>query len=519
MKEIKDLIKTLHPLERKVAPLLRNISVFSELVKKSGLKDVEVMRALQWLQNKEVLKIKEDVKEVLELGPNGKQALEKGLPEKAFLNSIKDTAKQLDKIAQETGLTKQEINACIGLLKSKASFNIGKGMVMSINDNGKRLLESSSLEEKLLKKISEQEVEVDVSKLKDEEKFAFENLKKRKDMIKLVVKKEWHVILTDLGKKLATSSLGAEKTIEKLTPAMLKSGSWKNKEFRAYDVKINVPKIGRGKRHFVNQAIESAKRIWLDMGFKEMTGTMVQTSFWNFDALFTAQDHPVRDLQDTFFIKDPAKGKLPGDGDNNNKYVKAVKQTHENGWTTGSTGWEYKWEGEEAKKNVLRTHTTCLSAQTLAKLKKEDLPAKFFAVGRCFRNETLDWSHLFEFNQTEGIVVDENANFRHLLGYLKQFFKKMGYEKARFRPAYFPYTEFSMEIDVFHPIKKEWMELGGSGIFRPEVVKPLLGVDVPVLAWGPGFDRIIMEFFKINDIRELYKNDLKQVREIKDWMR
>ncbi|KYK24586.1 hypothetical protein AYK26_03350 [Euryarchaeota archaeon SM23-78] len=512
MNDIKDLIKTLHPLERRVAPLLRQTAIFSELVKKSRLKDVEVMRALQWMQNKQVLKIKEDVKEVLVLGENGKKALKTGLPELVFLNSIKHKAKLLDKIREETKLSKEEINACIGLLKGKASIHIGKGLVVSINDNGRKLLQRGSFEEKLLKKISGKEV--DVSKLKDEEKFAFENLKKRKDMIKPVIKKEWFVILTNTGKKLVTSNLGPEKTIEQLTPAMLKTGSWKNKEFRAYDVKINVPRIIRGKKHFVNQAIEYAKRIWLDMGFKEMTGTLVQTSFWNFDALFTAQDHPVRDLQDTFFIKNPARGRLP-----DKKLVETVKQTHETGWTTGSTGWKYKWDEEEAKKNVLRTHTTCLSAQTLTKLKKEELPAKFFALGRCFRNETIDWSHLAEFNQTEGIVVDKNANFRHLLGYLKQFFKKMGYEKARFRPGYFPYTEFSIEIDIFHPVKKEWIELGGAGIFRPEVVKPLLGIDVPVLAWGPGFDRIIMEFFNINDIRELYKNDLKQVRKIKEWMR
>lgn len=514
MVDVKDLIKTLHPLERKVAPLLKHTSIFSELVKKSGLKEVEVMRALQWLQNKGVLKIKEDVKEVLCLGKNGKKALEKGLPEKVFLNTVKSNAKTLERIKQDTGLLHQEINACIGLLKGKAAIHIGKGMIVSITDNGRNLLERGSLEEALIKRMASEKTEVDVSKLKDEEKLAFENLKKRKDMVKPVLKKEWFIILTDTGKKIATSNLGSEKTIEQLTPNMLKTGSWKNKEFRAYDMNINVPKINRGKRHFVNQAIESAKRIWLDMGFKEMTGTMVQTSFWNFDALFTAQDHPVRDLQDTFFIKNPGKGKLP-----DTKFVEPVKQTHENGWTTGSTGWKYKWNAEEAKKNVLRTHTTCLSAQTLAKLKKEDLPAKFFALGRCFRNETLDWSHLFEFNQTEGIVVDENANFRHLLGYLKQFYKKMGFEKIRFRPGYFPYTEPSVEIDVFHPARKEWLELGGAGILRPEVVIPLLGQNIPVLAWGQGFDRIIMEFFKINDIREVYKNDLKQVREIKEWMR
>jgi phenylalanyl-tRNA synthetase alpha chain len=512
MSDIKELIAKLHPLERKIVPLLRQSSVFSELVKKSELKDIEVMRALQWLQSKEVLKIKGDVKEAIMLGENGKKALEKGLPEKLFLESIKHKPRHMDEIEKETGLSRQEVNACIGILKGKAAININAERVISISNQGKNLLEKEGLEETLLKRINSEEI--DASQLKDEERFVFESLKKRKDMIKSALKKEWTVILSDIGKKIVTMNLGSDKVIEKLTSGMLKSGAWKGKEFRAYDVKAKVPKINRGKRHFVNQAISQARNIWLEMGFKEMTGSMVQTSFWNFDALFTAQDHPVRELQDTFFIKNPEKGKLP-----EKKLVETVKEVHENGWTTGSSGWQYKWKEEEAKKNVLRTHTTVLSAHTLAKLKKEELPAKFFAIGRCFRNETLDWCHLFEFNQTEGIVVDKDANFRHLLGYLKQFFKKMGYEKARFRPGYFPYTEFSVEIDIFHPIHKKWVELGGAGIFRPEVVKPLLGIDVPVLAWGPGFDRIILEFFKINDIRELYKNDLKQLREIKEWMR
>jgi len=168
---------------------------------------------------------------------------------------------------------------------------------------------------------------------------------------------------------------------------------------------------------------------------------------------------------------------------------------------------------------VLRTHTTILSAKTLSQLKKADLPAKFFALGKNFRNEALDWKHLFEFNQTEGIVIDKNANFRHLLGYLKEFFKKMGFAKARFRPAYFPYTEPSVEIDVFHPVKKEWVELGGAGMFRPEVVVPLLGENIPVLAWGPGFDRLILDNYNITDIRDLYKNDLKQLREMRAWLK
>jgi len=240
-----------------------------------------------------------------------------------------------------------------------------------------------------------------------------------------------------------------------------------------------------------------------------MTGSIINSSFWNFDALFTPQDHPARDLQDSIFLK--SSEKLP-------EIFKKVKEMHESG-DSNSKGWGYKWDEEKAKKLVMRTHTTVLSALTLSKLKKQHTPAKFFAIGRNFRNETVDWSHSFEFNQTEGIVIDPNANFRHLLGYLKEFFKKMGFEKARFRPAYFPYTFFSTEIDVYHPVKKQWLELGGAGIFRPEVVIPLLGEDIPVLAWGPGFDRMIMDYYKINDIRELYKNDIKQLREIKTWLK
>jgi phenylalanyl-tRNA synthetase alpha chain len=245
-----------------------------------------------------------------------------------------------------------------------------------------------------------------------------------------------------------------------------------------------------------------------------MKGSIVQQCFWNFDALFTAQDHPVRDMQDSFYIKDPMYGKsIP------KEILEKVKQTHESGWTTKSKGWQYLWNERDAQKNVIRTHTTVLSAHTLAQLKESELPAKFFAVGKCFRNETMDFSHLFEFNQTEGIVVDPNANFRHLLAYLRAFAQKMGYEKIRFRPAYFPYTEPSVEGDVYDPVHKKWVELIAAGMFRPEVVKPLLGKDIPVLAWGPGLDRMIVGAYGITDIRDLYKNDLKQLKDIKIWLK
>ena len=181
-------------------------------------------------------------------------------------------------------------------------------------------------------------------------------------------------------------------------------------------------------------------------------------------------------MHDTFFIKKPFSSPLPS-----KELVRRVASTHENGWTTGSTGWGYEWKEDIAAQNLLRTHTTAVSSQVISRLTKEDLPAKFFAVDTVFRNETVDYKHLFQFNQVEGIVVGE-VNFKNLLGILTQFFNKLGFKKVRFRPGYFPYTEMSVEPEVLHPVKKEWMELGGAGMFRPEVVKPLLGFEVHVIA-------------------------------------
>ncbi|MBT4540338.1 phenylalanine--tRNA ligase subunit alpha [Candidatus Woesearchaeota archaeon] len=513
--DIKKVIEGLHPLERQVLPILVKHDSLNKIIEKTKLPLAGVMRAFQWLENKEIVKIEEDAREVLQLDKTGKEAASKGLPEKRFIQAIKDKAMNLDEIAKKAKLQRDEVNACIGILKRKVAIDIkrdGKEMIISITEHGKKLLNKESLEELFLKRLLSEEINLE--ELKDEEKFVLDNFKKRKEFVIIQKVRTFRAKLTKLGEKVAKSGIDNIKVVDRLTPEMLKTGKWKGKTFRRYDVKINVPQISGGKRHFVNQAIEYAQRIWLDMGFKEMTGPMLTTSFWNFDALFTAQDHPVRELQDTYYIKDPEKGNLP-----NKKLVEQVKAVHENGGTTGSRGWRYNWNKEDAKRNVLRTHTTCLSAKTLAELKESEMPAKFFSVGKCFRNETLDWSHLFEFNQTEGIVIDENANLKHLMGYLREFAKKMGFPKVRFRPAYFPYTEPSLEGDVYDPVHEKWIEFIAAGIFRPEVVKPLLGRDVPVLAWGPGLDRMITSAYKIKDIRDLYRNDLKQLKEMKAWMR
>ncbi len=514
------LTESLSPNERRILPYLDEKII--EICKKSNLDKTSVLRALEYLQNKNIVKLEIKKKKLVEIGVNGALYKKKGLPERRFLNlldekriiSIKDAMK-------ESKLSNDEFKVSLGALKKKALIELKNGKI--IFNGGREEIAKKTLEESLIEAIP-----VEYDSLSPEQLFALKNLQNRRDIISIVEQKTIVIEVTELGKKLMKSKIKSSDLIEALNPEILKKETnWKGKKFRRYDVNSPVPQITGGKRHFVNQAIDYGRNIWTEMGFKEMTGNTIESSFWVFDALFTPQDHPAREMQDTFFIASSKnlgenfrgtplgekKADLP-----DKKLVETIKKTHEKG-IEGSKGWNYSWDEEEAKKLVLRTHTTCLSAKTLANLKPSDMPAKFFAIGKVLRNETVDWSHGFEFYQTEGIVIDKNANFRHLLGYLRQFYKKMGFKKIRFTPAYFPYTEPSVEINVFHPEKKVWLELGGAGIFRPEITAPLLGEAVPVLAWGQGFDRIITDFYKINDLRELYKNDITKLRKIKFWMK
>jgi len=496
------IIESLSPNERKIIPYLKeNIK---EIERKSKLDMTSVLRALEYLSNKKIVNLKHEKKKIVEVGVNGALYKNKGLPERRLLLLLNDKRiLKLEDAQKQSALSDDEFKASIGALKKKALIEINNGKVI-LTGNGNEI-SKKSLEELFIEALP-----LDYNHLTPEQTYALKSFERRKDIIQIKEEETIEISITKLGEEIIKSNKDVGELVEVVTPQLLeKESSWKGKKFRRYDVTSQLPSINGGKRHFVNQGIEYGRKIWTEMGFKEMSGNLLQNSFWVFDALFTAQDHPVREMQDTFFTN--KKTELP-----NKKLLKAVKESHEKG-VDGSKGWQYTWNEEEAKRMVLRTHTTCLSSNTLANLNKKDIPAKFFAIGKCFRNETVDWSHGFEFNQTEGIVVAPNLNFRHLLGYLKEFFKKMGFEQIRFRPSYFPYTEPGVEIDVWHPEKKMWFELGGAGIFRPEVTIPLLGENITVLAWGPGFDRMMMDYYNIKDLREMYKNDLSQLRKMKFW--
>ncbi len=466
-----------------------------ELIKLLNIDQAAIERAFLALTSEGLATSRIEKVQQITLTQDGKDALKNGLPEIILLKEIKEGRNKVNLISEKSRIIG------LGLAKRKNFIEIENG-TLKITKEGEKALKEDLEEIKELKKIQEGKS----SKMID--------LLSSRKLISISEKTKKYIKATQKGLE---KEIAITDEISNLTPEMLVKGSWKNAKFKPFNIKAESEPLYPGKKHFVREVHDYIKDIWLSLGFKEMRGPLVVPSLLNFDALYSRQDHPARELHDTFYVKNPSISKLK-------KYTEEIKNSikavHENGGDTGSIGWRYKWSEEISKKNVLRTHTTSVSAETLIKIaKNNEIPSKYFSVGRCFRNETVDWKHSAEFFQTEGIVIDENANFRHLLWYLKKFFKKMGYENIRFRPAYYPYTELSVEPEAYNEERGAWVGLGGSGMFRPEVTKPLMGREIPVLAWGLGLDRIVMESHKLKDIRDLYLSNMDILRKSKLWMK
>jgi phenylalanyl-tRNA synthetase alpha chain len=484
-----------HPHEVRLLKALKERCTSKELAELTGLPLDAVLRAGSWLSTKNLIQVDESLNKEVVLDKEGLTYAEKGLPERQVLNSLKGSASVVD---VRKNFSPEVFTLGLGWLKKKNMASVEAGMLTP--------LKRDEQEDELLLKLLKQKKMLPLDSLDASLMKGFELLKSRQNVIKINEKREIAFVPTKEGLALS-SKLEVKESISQLTPKMLLSREWREAEFRPYDPNVYLKPTYPAKKHPLQAAMAEIRDIFLRLGFKEIKGDFVESSFWNFDALFTAQDHPARDLHDTFYLSRPAKVDIPGF----DRLKETVKATHENGWTTGSTGWQYCWDEKQALKTVLRTHTTAVTARYLSTLKKEDLPSKVFCIGKVFRNEAVDYKHLPEFYQVEGIIVDENANFRNLLGILKRFYDQMGF-KVRFRPGYFPYTEMSVEPEIYFEPRKEWIELGGAGIFRPEVVKPLLGFDCPVLAWGLGLDRVVALRMGLSDIRDLYLSNLSWLK-------
>jgi phenylalanyl-tRNA synthetase alpha chain len=311
---------------------------------------------------------------------------------------------------------------------------------------------------------------------------------------------QYTIAITPAGLALVKQGLDLRGETGTISREQIISGEWKNLNLRKYDVSKLPKKAWPGKIHPYQRIIGEMREILLEMGFTELYGGIVQQSYWNFDALFQPQDHPAREMQDTFYLRETLP--LP-------KGYEKVKAMHECGGETSSTGWGGIWKEEKAEQCVLRTHTTSVSIQHLAK--NPNPPVKAFCIGRVYRRETIDTTHLAEFEQLEGIVMDENVSFGNLLGILREFYNRMGFESVRFKPSFYPYTEPSLDAEVYVD-GIGWIEMGGAGVFREEVTAPL-GINYPVLAWGLGVSRIAMLRLGLKDLRYLHKSDVAFLRE------
>lgn len=479
-------MEALSPIEKKLLLQLskRNGKAKPEEIE---MELVKTMNAVSWLQSKRLVSIEEKLVKEYEITEEGKRFLEEGLPEEKIFDFDGEPIK---KIEEKFG--KEEAKIIIGwALRKKWCRIVEKDGVkyISITDEGKKAVGKEIEEKKALKAI------LDGQPI--DEKIA--NLLKKRRAIRERERIERKIYLTEKGWDVVKSGIKLEEEVSQLTHEMIISGEWKKKKFRKYDVKAFAPSIYPAKRHPLSQLIEKIRKIFSEMGFKEIKGSYVESAFWNMDALFIPQDHPARDMQDTFYCKKPSKIEV------DENLIKKIAGVHERG-IDGSKGWGYKFDKNESLKALLRTHTTVNTIRYL--YMHPEPPAKVFSIERVFRRENIDSTHLPEFHQIEGIIYEKDANFSMLKGILKEFYARMGFEKIRYRPAYFPYTEPSMEIEVLWNGK--WIELGGSGIFRPEVTKPF-GIDEPVLAWGLGLERMAMILLGLNDIRMLYWSDI-------DWL-
>ncbi|QLH03452.1 phenylalanine--tRNA ligase subunit alpha [Nitrosopumilus cobalaminigenes] len=451
-----------HEIEKKIITSLRDTSkqTPASLEKSTQLSPDQIRRGIEWLRLKELAIVNESKSSVISLGKNGIESFEKGLPERRLLNLLKNGPKKLSDLQKELGFV---FGPSMGLARKN-------NWVEASNDQINLKNSPSELPgEKTLKligngKLSKDKVDVD----------DLSTLLKRPDFIIEDVLKTQEITLSDSAKSIILSdSTGG------------------------IDVEAKVPEIFVARTHPLKDTIDEIREIFVTLGFSEILGNMTQSSFWNFDSLFTPQDHPARELQDTFYL-DKINAKKIGTPEQ----IRKVSESHKKNW-------RYQWDINEARKMVLRTHTTCVTIKHLAEQKPDE--ARIFSLGRVFRNEKVSYKHLVEFNQIEGVVVGKDANLRNLMGIQREFYKRIGITKIKFWPTFFPYTEPSLQTMVYNEKLGKWIELFGMGIFRPEVTKPL-GITKPVLAWGGGIERIAMLKYDLDDVREFYNNNLGWLR-------
>ncbi|MDR2375929.1 MAG: phenylalanine--tRNA ligase subunit alpha [Treponema sp.] len=523
--DIQNTVKNLHPLEIRI--LLRygmedELSI-ERVEKDLGFKSGNGNQALSWLSGKGLVKeIRRELKRFFEITDLGRDWKERGTVEERIIELIRvKSGLRLPEIAATLKLDNKDVGSAfgtlsrLGLLSMDAEKRVQTALPPGMLENGRPATgpaaEYLALVRGLLDRGAVEGAVLSHDDLgKEEQDLMATGLARKRGAAAAAFReadRETVIVgLTADGDAVIAALKSAGITGEEigtLSPEMLESGAWKGKNFRSYNVQVPPARLIPGRSNPYVKFLEDVKDKLCSLGFEEFDGPLVETEFWNSDALFMPQFHSARDIHDVYHIAEPDQA-----GTIEEPWLDNVAAAHENGGKTGSRGWNYNFDRDFTRRLILRSQGTVLSAKTLPRAR---IPGKYFGIVRCFRYDQVNATHGTDFYQTEGIVLGEDVNLRTLLGMLEMFALEVaGAREVRYVPGYFPFTEPSIEVHIRHPVLG-WFELGGSGIFRPEVTASL-GVRVPVAAWGLGIDRMALMALGLNDLRELFSYNIENVR-------
>ncbi len=511
MQTSEELVKSLHPLEVRVllgfseAQTLDAPALESEL----GYNRGQANQAISWLSQKGYIEeVERRTVTRYELTPLGREYRDNGTPEERILRLLADEGpKAMAELATDLNLEQRDVGSAYGALSKAGAVTLDEDKKVSLAAPDQA--DSVGAIRALLDRARETEV-LEAGALDADELAVIAKISKKRGAgsapFRQAESEEVSYRLTSEGsraKQLLQQAGVTGEEIGALTPQMLREGSWKGRRFRAYNISLPPGRVVPGRRNPYCEYLDHVKDKLVSLGFQEFDGPLVETEFWNSDALFMPQFHSARDIHDVYYVDNPRHA-----DEIEEPYLSQVAATHEDGWQTGSRGWGYGFDRDFTRRLILRSQGTVLSAKQLP---KAEVPGKYFGVVRCFRYDQVDATHLADFYQTEGIVLGPDVNLRTLLGFLEMFAVELaGATDVKYVPGYFPFTEPSVEVHIKHPVLG-WFELGGSGIFRPEVTLPL-GVNVPVAAWGLGIDRMALMHLGLDDLRELFSADIESVR-------
>ncbi len=486
----------MHRYERSVLDALRKRKQLDliGLIDATGIGRDEALWALENLSAQGYVDLKREQSSEALLTNEGKEYAMSALPESKMLARLKEGTIEIK------GLRDQQERLGFQWAKQKGLVSIKNGSIL-LGEKGVTASEKGLVEERVLRDLAKDPRAY--GRLLKSNSAEVGELRKRG----LIEIKEKNVLATvSITKKGISAETDSEdEGIGALTKSMISGGSWKGSKFKGYDVNVPVEKTLAARKHPLAQNIDDIRRSYISNGFVEVSGPVIDSAFWVFDALFQPQDHPARDVQDTFYLEDIEAQEI-----RNREYISRVKKAH-------TEGWHYKWDIDTAMEPVLRTHMTSVSVRYLYEMlsninsKKYELPVKLFSMGRVFRNESVDYRHLADFQQTDGLVIGKELSFASLFDTLIKLYSWLG--EVKFKPAYFPFVEPGVEMYAFSKERDEWIEMGGAGVLRREITG-MKRKDLTALAWGISVERLMMvrKGGDINSITELYNGSIGWLR-------